>query len=257
MNAGVRPRRERSATERLRSPANGLLLNLMMRSAAQTCFLAATLLLASGCHSFLGYRGWPFPEYDRTSFHTPAMRMDTVRQFAARADGTDSAEQRKLTDQLARQIQIEPDPLVREEIIKAAAEFRTPLAQQILLAGLNDDTASVRVACCQALGKQADENTIASLAQSLRGDKDIDVRLAAAEALGKFKSDAAMSALVAALDDRNPALQLVGVQSLKSITGKDYGGDVAAWRQVATGSVPPEASHGPSIAERLRQVSPF
>jgi hypothetical protein len=48
----------------------------------------------------------------------------------------------------------------------------------------------------------------------------------------------------------------VGVQSMKSITGKDYGPDVGAWRQVATGQNPP-APAGPSIAERLRRASPF
>src|SRR5262249_55818725 len=97
------------------------------------------LLASGGCHSFLGYRGWPFPEVENTTLVTPAMRKDTIRQFAARADGTDSADQRAQTDQLARQIQIEPDPLVREEIIRAVGQYRTPLAGQVLEAGLNDD----------------------------------------------------------------------------------------------------------------------
>src|SRR3990170_7653483 len=94
-------------------------------------FALAALVALSGCQSFIGYRGWPYPEHDRTSSHTPAMRIDTVEQFASRADGTDSTEQREYTDQLARQIQIEPDPLVRAAIILATAEFRTPLALQI------------------------------------------------------------------------------------------------------------------------------
>jgi hypothetical protein len=51
-------------------------------------------------------------------------------------------------------------------------------------------------------------------------------------------------------------MQYVGVQSMKSLTGKDYGGDVAAWRQVAAGGNPPPPKP-PSIAERVRSVSPF
>jgi hypothetical protein len=51
-------------------------------------------------------------------------------------------------------------------------------------------------------------------------------------------------------------MQFVGVQSMKSITGKDYGGDVAAWRQVAAGQTPPPPQ-APSLAERVRSVSPF
>ena len=97
---------------------------------------------------------------------------------------------------------------------------------------------------------------MASLANVLRVEKDIDVRLAATEALGKIKSPEAIQALVIALDDRDPALQYVGVQSMKSITGQDYGPDVQAWRTVATGGspAPPET---PSLAERLRRASPF
>ncbi len=81
------------------------------------------------------------------------------------------------------------------------------------------------------------------------------MRLAAAEALGKINSPDSIKALAVALDDRDPALQYAGVQSLKAITGRDYGPDVQAWRQVASGGNPPP--YTPSVAERLRKVSPF
>ena len=82
------------------------------------------------------------------------------------------------------------------------------------------------------------------------------MRLAAAEALGNIKSPDAIQALTVALDDRDPAMQYAGVQSMKSITGKDYGGNVQTWRQVAAGQTPPPIP-APSIAERMRRVSPF
>jgi HEAT repeat protein len=222
----------------------------------QPLVITCAIVASCGCSSFLGYRGWPFPEHDRTTFLTPAMRIDAIKQFARQSNGTDSEDQRKLTDQLARQIQIESDPLVRRAIIDAVAEFRTPLAPQIIQAGLNDSNSDVRLACCRALGNRAEPLSVANLATALRDDEDPDVRVAAAEALGKIKSDAAMTALVAALDDRDPALQYVGIESMKSITGKDYGSDLEAWRLVATGGAPPE-SKPPSIAERLRQATPF
>ena len=184
------------------------------------------------------------------------MRIDTVEQFASRADGTDSTEQREYTDQLARQIQIEPDPLVRAAIILATAEFRTPLALQIVEAGLRDEDPQVRIACCRSLGARAETRSVSSLADVLRDDEDKDVRLAATEALGNIKDPTAVAALAIALDDRDPAMQFVGVQAMKSITGKDYGGDVAAWRQVAAGNSPPEPP-APSIAERLREATRF
>jgi hypothetical protein len=43
---------------------------------------------------------------------------------------------------------------------------------------------------------------------------------------------------------------------MQAITGKNYGGDVAAWRQVAAGESPPEPA-APSIAERIRDVTRF
>ncbi len=198
---------------------------------------------------------WPFPERELTTFHTPAMRVDAVREFASKSTGTDSPEQRQITDQLARQIQVEPDPLVRQAVVTSIAAYKTPMAQQVLEAGLGDDSAAVRVACCRSLGKRAETASVASLANALRSDKDQEVRMAAADALGKINSPESIKALAVALDDRDPAMQYAGVQSLKSITGKDYGPDVKVWRQVAAGENP--EPYTPSIAERLRKAKPF
>jgi HEAT repeat protein len=199
---------------------------------------------------------WPFPERELTTFHTPSMRADALEQFAMRSTGVDSPDQRQITDQLARQMQIEPDPLVRQAVIRAIADFRTPMAQQVLEAGLSDEDIAVRVACCHALGRRGDAMSVEPLANALRTDEDIDVRLAAAEALGKTKSREAIQALIVALDDRDPALQYAGVQSMKAITGEDYGPDVQTWRTVATGGTPPPRE-APSLAERLRKATQF
>jgi HEAT repeat protein len=114
----------------------------------------------------------------------------------------------------------------------------------------------VRVACCKALGRRGENVSVESLATALRSDEDIDVRLAATEALGQIKSRESIQALAVALDDRDPAMQYVGVESMKSITGQDYGPDVQTWRQVAAGQSPPPITP-PSVAERVRRMSPF
>jgi hypothetical protein len=230
-----------------------------MRRFRQNCWPAAlVLILVGGCATYDRYRPtfWPFPERKLTTFHTPSMRVDAVHAFAQQSTGVDSPEQRQITDQLARQIQVEPDPLVRQAVVTSIAEYHTPMAQQVMEAGLNDENAAVRVACCRSLGKRAEAISVNALAGALKQDKDVDVRMAAADALGKINSPDSMKALAVALDDRDPALQYAGVQSLKAITGRDYGPDVQAWRQVATGEKPP-APYTPSVAERLRKVSPF
>ncbi len=231
----------------------------MTQRVARNCWPVAIALAAlAGCQTIAEHRPtfWPFPERKLTTYHTPAMRVDAVREFAMRSTGVDSPDQRQITDQLARQIQVEPDPLVRQAVVRAIAAFHTPLSQQVLEAGLNDENDAVRIECCGALGHRAEVASVNSLATALRGDKNGDVKMAAAEALGKIKSPEAVRALAVALDDRDPAMQYVGVQSLKSITGKDYGPDVQAWRQVAAGGTPPPTA-APSIAERVKGLSPF
>ena len=229
----------------------------MRRIRRNSWLVALSLIGLGGCATYDRYRPtfWPFPERKLTTFNTPAMRVDAVREFGMRSSGVDTPEQRQITDQLARQIQVEPDPLVRQAVVAAIADFRTPMAQQVLEAGLSDENAAVRVTCCRSLGKRAELVSVASLTAALRSDKDIDVRLAAATALGKIKSDESVKALAVALDDRDPALQYAGVESLKAITGRDYGPDVQVWRQVAAGGTPPEVT--PSVAQRLRKMSPF
>lgn len=214
------------------------------------------LAASAGCQSLSRPQMWPFPERERTTYQTPALRVNAIQEFATRSSGVDSPEQREITDQLARQMQVEPDALVRQAVVNAIAEFRTPMSQQVLEAGLADQNEAVRMACCQALGRRGEAASVPKLDQALRSDKNIDVRLAAAAALGNIKSPDAIQALAVALDDRDPALQYAGVQSMKSITGQDYGPDVQAWRQAAAGGAAPSPST-PSLAERLRRISPF
>ena len=230
----------------------------MTQRVARYCWPVAVLVAAlSGCQTIADHRPtfWPFPERELTTYNTPAMRVDAVTAFGMRSKHVDSPEQRQITDQLARQIQVEPDPLVRQAVIKAIAEFRTPMAQQVLQAGLQDENEAVRIECCRALGVRADAAAVGALAMALKSDANADVKMAAAEALGKIKSPEAVQALAVALDDRDPAMQYVGVESLKSITGRDYGPDVQAWRQVAAGTPPAEPPV--SVADRIKRMTPF
>src|SRR3954466_9414372 len=114
------------------------------------CSAALLVLLLAGCATYDRYRPtfWPFPERKLTSYHTPAMRVDAVHEYALRSTGTDTPEQRQLTDQLARQIQVEPDPIVRQAVVTAIAAYHTPMADQVLQAGLSDENSAVRIASC-------------------------------------------------------------------------------------------------------------
>ena len=90
------------------------------------------------------------------------------------------------------------------------------------------------------------------LAETLSGDTDHDVRMAAAKALGTAGDKEAVKALGTALDDSDPSMQFVAVASLKTVTGKDLGSDVNAWRQFAKQPDPPVQEK--SIASKVRNI---
>lgn len=199
-----------------------------------------------------------FADHEKSTFRTADMRMDALRDFAAQSTGVDTPEQQELTNQLARQIQVEPDPLVREAIIDSIAAFRTPLAAQVLEAGLKDDDRGVRKHCCDAFGKRGDVAGVPVLAKAIKTEQDFDVRMAAVHALGAINSPDAVTALVTALEDRDPAMQFAGVQAMKKVSGKNYGDHVDLWLQYAKGGTPevPTADEV-SVAQRLRSLRPF
>ncbi len=80
----------------------------------------------------------------------------------------------------------------------------------------------------------------------------MDVRLEAARALGRHKGPEAAKALALSLEENDPAIQRVAMESLKTSTGKDYGMSVKSWREFLEGGSP-KPPDPPSWAERLRQ----
>ena len=211
-------------------------------------FAFLCLVILAGCTNFRP----PWKDNERTSIVTPRMRIASIREIGARANEVDEAEKASLTDQLATQIQTEADPLVRQAIQESMGDLGTPLARDVLLAGLGDDDLDVRLTCCRALASYEDPNVISALRVALETDESLDVKLAAIDALGQIKSPQSISALSLAVNDRDPALQFAGVQALKAVSGQALGNDVSVWREYAS-SERPEIS----VAERSSSWSPF
>lgn len=188
------------------------------------------MFLASGCTS------WPFVQKDRTSFITPPMRVSSIREIGARAGKADADEQDRMTQQLATQIQTEPDPLVRQAIQESISEYPTALARQVLIAGLQDEDIDVRITCCQRLGGRSDDTVVGSLRAVLEREEELDVKLAAIDALGRIQTSESLAAIGVALNDRDPAMQYAAIEALKSVSDQDLGNDVVAWREFVNGS---------------------
>jgi HEAT repeat protein len=186
------------------------------------------------------------------------MRMEEALAVGKQSTGKDTPEQQQLVGDLARQIQSEPDPLVREAIVKSVSRFQTPLAAQVLSAGLKDTDPLVRRRCCQLIGERSEASQAAALASVLQSDSDLDVKIEAVRALGHIQSPETTAALIGALESEDPALQFAGVESMKKVSGKDYGGDVRAYLAYAKGETPvSDQENQTSVASRLRRFSPF
>ncbi len=217
-------------------------------------FLMSTRLLTTTCRvawpaavaalllgATTGCQLWPWgATKDRTTIITPGMRAASIREMGPRARDEDSEAQTKACEQLALQIRTEPDPIVRRAIQETVAEFETPMASAMLLAGLQDDDRDVKVTCCRLLGERKEPKAVEPLAKLVGADADLDVRLAAVKALGAMKTKESVAGLAAALKDRDPALQYAGVEAMKKVApDQELGNDVQAWRAYADSIVGP------------------
>jgi HEAT repeat protein len=98
---------------------------------------------------------------------------------------------------------------------------------------VRDGDRDVRIAACEALAASATPQSFALLAEVLRSDTDVDVRLAATRLLGESPEASAVEALGQALDDDDPAVQYLAVPSLRQVTGREEGDDLAEWKRIA------------------------
>lgn len=199
---------------------------------------------------------WPFG--GSKTDHVPGLvsppeRIAAIRAAAKAAASAGADRQEQLAREMAAILAQETDPIIRQEIVRAVGGFQTPTATSILHSALKDTDADVRVAACRAWGKRRGPEAAAALGEVLLSDIDIDVRLAATRAIGQTGDPGAVAALGKALDDRDPTVQFCAIDSLRRVSGQDFGNDLGQWRQYARGEMP--APPRPlSVAERLRRV---
>lgn len=219
---------------------------------------AAVLLLAlvvlPGCAQS-GWSLWPWgqkkPTPNQFGIISPAEKRDGLRKLSDKARGGSDEERRRTTEILAELVQKERDPLIRADIVRALENYPNEKSLAVLLAAMKDPEPDVRVVACEVLGRRKGPDVVPALSQTLTNDLDVDVRLAAAEALGQCRDASAKPALAQALDDANPAMQYRAVESLRLVTGQDFGNDVARWRQYAKGQ-PVDPPKPVSVAEKMK-----
>lgn len=191
-------------------------------------------------------------EEDEQRGPTYYKRMEELRQVRAQAHNLPEAEKQRLAKEISDVLAMDKSPTMRSELVKTLVALPGPTALVALEGASTDNDPDVRTAACQALASQKGPEAVKMLA-TLNGDADLDVRIEAARALGKHKDPEAAKALGLALEENDPAVQRVAMESLKSSTGKDYGMSVKTWREYLDGGNP-KPPDPPSWAERLRQA---
>ncbi len=176
-------------------------------------------------------------------------RLEEIRAVARRAAQMPAEERDQVSQELGRRLQSETSLATKLELVRALGAFETPMADTALRMALNDPDSRIRRAAVETWGQRRSPQAIEMLGKTLSSDTDLDVRMAAAAELGNFNDRTAIEALGVALDDSDPALQYRAIESLRVATGRDYGGDVAAWRQVVQGGEPTQFER-PSIVQR-------
>ncbi|HEY2841493.1 MAG TPA: HEAT repeat domain-containing protein [Pirellulales bacterium] len=180
---------------------------------------------------------------------TPKDKIEQLRELTKKGPAMTPEMQEKVSAELAHGIPNEQDPMLRGQILRTLAVYKTDIAGKVLAAGVKDKDHNVRIAACEAWGVRGGPQAPEILGAALAHDESLDVRLAAARGLGKVAHPNAIAPLGHALDDPDPAMQHRVMLSLKEASGRDYGGDVGAWREFVNGGQPPVPEE--SFAQRF------
>ncbi|MCH5372361.1 MAG: HEAT repeat domain-containing protein [Planctomycetes bacterium] len=224
------------------------------RSSIWLVLVFASVLL-SGCVDGPFYSLWYRKQWldDEKFGPTLFTRLEELENLRDEAGRMTEQQQAELARRLTHSVTEDASAVYRAEAARTLGSLRTNLAVEGLQKAAADQEKSVRIAACEAWGERGDHLAMEVLGRVLRSDQDLDVRMAAARELGKFEDPAAVQSLAVALDDSDPALQFRAIESLRRVTGEDFGNSIPAWRQFVRGE-PVDRPEPPSIAQRLRTL---
>lgn len=123
------------------------------------------------------------------------------------------------------------DPGVRGAAVRGLANHGSPDLAPLVVERLTDSDVSVRIEAARALQRLHNQAAVPALLSALDPEEEPDtsVRAEAAEALGQYADPKVIDALIKSLEDENLAINRATVRSLRTLTGQDFGYDRAAW----------------------------
>jgi hypothetical protein len=122
------------------------------------------------------------------------------------------------------------DPLVRAAALQALGRHGNASDAKLVAKSLTSPFRQARLAAAKALQRLHDPEVADLLWPRLTdSEEDADVRTEVAIALGQYPTSAVFQALVAALSQRDLAVNLAALDSLRTITGANLPMDELAW----------------------------
>jgi HEAT repeat protein len=129
-------------------------------------------------------------------------------------------------------------------ILDSLARLGSPTRWDAFNNALQDKDSQVRIAACRLVGKSGSTEQTKALDNLLISDPDLDVRLAAADALRHIPTRESALALLSGVQDSDVAVRHRCRESLKHITGKDFGSNADEWRtEIQTANFEELATH--------------
>lgn len=129
-------------------------------------------------------------------------------------------------------VEEQTDPLVKGFAVRALGRHGDASDAPLVVKELNSQYRPVRLEAAKALQRLHDPAAADAIWKKLIDQtEDSEIRTELAIALGQYPTDAVFQALIAALDHRELAVNLAALDSLQTITGKDFGLDQRAWNQ--------------------------
>lgn len=124
------------------------------------------------------------------------------------------------------------DPGVRAASIRAIGIHGTPDDIPLLLTRLADEDPGVRTEAARSLQRIHSPEAVGPLLDALDGQKEQEaqVRVEAASALGQYPQGRVVESLIAAMGDEKLAVNAAVQDSLRTLTGQDFGLDQAGWQ---------------------------
>jgi hypothetical protein len=124
------------------------------------------------------------------------------------------------------------DPGVRAVAVRALGMHGGPEHVPLLVDRLKDEDVGVRIASGRALQRLHNPVAIDALLVAINPENEPEaaVRVEAASALGQYAENRVVEALIASFTDESLAVNVATRDSLRTLTGQDFGLDPAAWQ---------------------------